>query len=123
GAPGGPGEPMYMPGRLRTGSRPSRTCMSLAPYEVLPCGKARPFGEVDFLGRTTGARRPFAWSEPQITTTQVYQRGVTFPLIPGVFASPLRGIHRPGAQVPSPRPGDPSRRAWSPATAVDPDFD
>ena len=34
--PEGPVEPMYMPGRLRTGSRPSRTCMSLAPYEVLP---------------------------------------------------------------------------------------
>ncbi len=31
----------------------------------------------------TGARRPFAWSEPQITTREVYQRGVTFPVIPG----------------------------------------
>ena len=71
----------------------------------------------------TGGRRPFAWSEPQITTTQVYQRGVTFPLIPGVFASALGGIHCPGARAPSPRPGDPSRRAWSPATAVDPHFD
>ncbi len=45
--PDGPVEPMYMPGRLRTGSRPSRTCMSLAPYEVLPCVKARPSVTVD----------------------------------------------------------------------------
>src|ERR671914_721775 len=31
-----PVEPMYMPGRLRTASRPSRTVMSFAPYEALP---------------------------------------------------------------------------------------
>ena len=31
--PSTPVEPMYMPGRLRTGSRPSRTTISLAPYE------------------------------------------------------------------------------------------
>src|SRR5438876_360990 len=31
--PLGPVDPMYMPGRLRTGSRPSRTVMSLAPYD------------------------------------------------------------------------------------------
>ena len=54
--------------------------MSLAPYEVLPCGKARPFSRGRFL-RADDRRRegPFAWSEPQITTREVYQRGVTFP--------------------------------------------
>src|SRR5579875_924544 len=31
-SPLGPVEPMYMPGRLRTGSRPSRTVMSWAVY-------------------------------------------------------------------------------------------
>jgi hypothetical protein len=31
----------------------------------------------------TGAQRPFAWSEPQITTRKVYQKGVTLPLILG----------------------------------------
>src|SRR5262245_59922236 len=43
-----PVEPMYMPGRLRTGSRPSRTWMADASYSVnLPLtsfAKARPFG-------------------------------------------------------------------------------
>ena len=29
--PLGPVLPMYIPGRFRTGSRPSRTCMLLAP--------------------------------------------------------------------------------------------
>ena len=38
--PLGPVDPMNIPGRLRTGSRPSRTVMSLAAYE-LACG---PFG-------------------------------------------------------------------------------
>src|SRR5215203_5297054 len=32
--PASPVEPMYMPGRLRTGSRPSSTWMSLAPYSA-----------------------------------------------------------------------------------------
>jgi hypothetical protein len=31
----------------------------------------------------TGARRLFAWSEPQITTNEVYHPGVTIPIIPG----------------------------------------
>ena len=31
--PVGPVEPMYIPGRLRTASRPSRTVMSCAPYD------------------------------------------------------------------------------------------
>jgi len=32
-----PVEPMYMPGRLRTASRPSRTVMSFAPYVDAAC--------------------------------------------------------------------------------------
>src|SRR5215211_1824278 len=38
--PRAPVEPMYMPGRSRTGSRPSRTVMSLAVYEALAMKKA-----------------------------------------------------------------------------------
>src|SRR5581483_855541 len=34
--PLGPVDPMYMPGRLRTGSRPLRTVRSLAPYDAEP---------------------------------------------------------------------------------------
>src|SRR6188508_3115224 len=39
-SPRGPVEPMYMPGRSRTGSRPSRTVMSLAVYVALVIKKA-----------------------------------------------------------------------------------
>src|SRR4051812_6175467 len=35
--PRGPVEPMYMPGRLRTASSPSRTVMSCASYELFCC--------------------------------------------------------------------------------------
>ena len=63
--PDGPVEPMYMPGRLRTGSRPSRTCMSLAPYERASLRQGAPFqsGRV-FRERMTGAGTAFAWSAP-----------------------------------------------------------
>src|SRR5262252_1349476 len=33
-SPGDPTPPMYIPGRFRTGSRPSRTVMSFAVYEA-----------------------------------------------------------------------------------------
>src|SRR5207244_13196472 len=45
--PRGPVEPMYIPGRLRTASNPSRTVMSLASYPdargfgAAPLGRAR----------------------------------------------------------------------------------
>src|SRR5204863_6196033 len=39
-SPRGPVEPMYMPGRSRTGSRPSRTVMSFAVYVVSVMKKA-----------------------------------------------------------------------------------
>src|SRR5215210_9202025 len=39
-SPRAPVEPMYMPGRSRTGSRPSRTVMSLAVYVALVMKKA-----------------------------------------------------------------------------------
>src|SRR5580765_8084652 len=39
-SPRGPVEPMYMPGRRRTGSRPSRTVMSFAEYVALVMKKA-----------------------------------------------------------------------------------
>src|SRR6187431_796134 len=39
-SPRGPVEPMYMPGRSRTGSRPSRTVMSFAVYAVSVMKKA-----------------------------------------------------------------------------------
>jgi hypothetical protein len=36
---------MYIPGRSRTGSRPSRTVMSFAVYEVFGRGKIVSFNE------------------------------------------------------------------------------
>src|SRR3954467_7486087 len=41
-----PVDPMYMPGRLRTASRPSRTWRSLAPYESVVCATPRLSGGV-----------------------------------------------------------------------------
>src|SRR3954447_23294153 len=40
-SPVGPVLPMYIPGRFRTGSRPSKTCMSLAPYDWVCCATTR----------------------------------------------------------------------------------
>ena len=53
-----PTPPMYMPGRLRTGSRPSRTVMSFAVYEDMPAAvnaeRPQAFG---FLARGVAWRR------------------------------------------------------------------
>jgi hypothetical protein len=56
----------------------------------------------------TGARRPFAWSEPQITTRKVYQKGVTLPLIPGLSGGHLAGVA--GQRRGNGQPGLGSRR-------------
>src|SRR3954451_22767093 len=42
--PRSPVEPMYMPGRLRTASRPSRTVMELPEYELSVLGRATTWG-------------------------------------------------------------------------------
>src|SRR4051794_23468240 len=42
--PRSPVEPMYMPGRLRTASRPSRTVMELPEYELSVFGRATTWG-------------------------------------------------------------------------------
>ena len=57
--------------------------MSLAPYDVVPCGTARPSSEVEC--RRAGDRRrdaACAWSDPLITTSASLPAGVTFPTMP-----------------------------------------
>src|SRR5919106_5755101 len=54
-SPREPVDPMYMPGRLRTGSRPSRTVMSLAPYVVLALKKSLLVGDF-YLHRSLSDR-------------------------------------------------------------------
>src|SRR5207344_338572 len=53
-----PTPPMYIPGRFRTGSRPSRTVMSLAVYVVLAIKKSLLLGdfclELSLAERTVG---------------------------------------------------------------------
>ena len=49
-SPAEPTPPMYIPGRLRTGSRPSRTVMSLAVYVELAMLVAAPPGLYQLCG-------------------------------------------------------------------------
>src|SRR5437773_3015942 len=79
---------MYMPGRLRTASRPSRTVMSLAPYDSAPSrllmrgGSCRhtPTGAENCWseGRSdVGEQRRSGGGDHQITMMKVYQLAVT----------------------------------------------
>src|SRR4051812_6352427 len=74
-----PVDPMYIPGRFRTASRPSRMVMSFAPYEAdgaaCACAKTRPFKE----GVEEATQPQKCWSEDRIALTAFYQRGVTGP--------------------------------------------
>src|SRR5919202_3103681 len=72
-----PVEPMYMPGRLRTGSSPSRTVMSLAPYEGVLSATGAAFlrwnVRVDRRGREgVQATKPLVIARN--ATTRFYQR-------------------------------------------------
>src|SRR5690606_40212639 len=57
--PRGPVEPMYMPGRSRTASRPSRTVMSFAAYvsRVAVTTLLQGFGDLAGAGRPACGRR------------------------------------------------------------------
>jgi hypothetical protein len=71
----------------------------------------------------TGAQRPFAWSEPQITTRKVYQKGVTLPLIPELGgasqpASPSAGATGRQPGLGARRGGRGPRRRWSTRTSI-----
>ena len=79
-----------MPGRFRTGSRPSSTVMSRAPYEGIGCAKDASLSAGGMQGDSGENRR----SAARITMASVYQRGEQIPVLTGMFRAPFRGpIH------------------------------
>ena len=107
----GPVEPMYIPGRSRTGSRPLRTVMSLALYAT----RAYPFERVRRNRLSAGVLqtrpgRENRRSEAVISVAPVYQSTPRnrWPFA-GLFGGELRGP-RPTATRIAARTGVPTRR-------------
>src|SRR3954468_20249644 len=100
-SPRGPVDPMYMPGRLRTASRPSSTVMSLAPY-VPPLPLGEPFAAV----------LVFFSAKKSLPSDQAKPRPK--------WCVPLLGAHRIGAatqvdiRIPVPAPENGSGPAQNP---------
>src|SRR4051812_32983748 len=110
--PARPVEPMYIPGRLRTGSRPSRTWMSWAPYPALGC-LASDDTRTSIIGDNVRADLHFCGGDPWMAAG------------PGAAANPRRELLTslpPGcdAKADSPR-RTPARTGWSAAADADVD--
>src|SRR3954454_10023445 len=112
--PRSPVDPMYMPGRLRTASRPSRTWIALASY--LPSSTAVPL-----LVSSATYGFLFTWSRSGMTTHEWSPLAVAPQLGRPLLSLPARARK---ARVPLRAWGDPRRkRALSgPSTARESGF-
>src|SRR6476620_10773828 len=95
--PRSPVEPMYMPGRFRTASSPSRTVIEEAPYSVLPL--APPFSGASVIRAPINA----AAGPEDRPVDRVY----LFPTARGPLGGPVdgRGALDPPGQCPPTRAG------------------
>src|SRR5207247_4515838 len=110
-----PCEPMYVPGRLRTASRPSRTVMSLASYEEARWANFR-----RDLSRVSRCRRPERWPREAIRRSQETAPKTRFALVSWYQSEGVRqGEREPRfGRFPGPRPPAPGGTDRPPKTPV-----